>query len=229
LLRSQGKLWQNTAMTVAATADGDPVRRIDCDGTYYDAPSDAARPLLYSEGSGKWSLSFDGVDDTMAIPAAGNNTPAIAVGYRLSSSAGSGSGLIPSIVVLNGGMEVIITNSVGGSYLDVSFLYGNGSHTSSGFTAANSYAGGVWNRLCVSYAGGGVETPSNYAASLNGAEQTISAGGPFNFGDVGYFGSRGGGGGVTYFNGRTVGFVLSAATSAADRAALDTYLTALTP
>jgi hypothetical protein len=68
LLRSQGKLWQDTAMTVAATADGDPVRRIDCAGTYYDAPSDAARPLLYDEGSGKWSLSFDGVDDCLLSP-----------------------------------------------------------------------------------------------------------------------------------------------------------------
>jgi len=68
LLRSQGKLWQDTAMTVPATADGDPVRRIDCGGTYYDAPSDATRPLLYSEGGGKWSLSFDGVDDYFTTP-----------------------------------------------------------------------------------------------------------------------------------------------------------------
>ncbi len=67
LLRSQGKLWQDTAMTVPATADGDPVRRIDCGGTYYDAPSDAARPLLWDEGGGKWSLSFDGVDDCFAV------------------------------------------------------------------------------------------------------------------------------------------------------------------
>jgi len=64
-LRGLGKLWQDTAKTVVASADGDPVRVVVCGSTDYTAPSDAARPLLYSEGSGKWSLSFDGVDDVI--------------------------------------------------------------------------------------------------------------------------------------------------------------------
>jgi hypothetical protein len=55
-------------MTVPAIADGDPVRRIVCGTNYYDAPSDAARPLLWDEGGGKWSLSFDGVDDGVICP-----------------------------------------------------------------------------------------------------------------------------------------------------------------
>ena len=65
--RSAGLLWQNTAKTIAATADGDPVRVAVCPYTAveFTAPSDAARPLLYDEGSGKWSLSFDGVDDQL--------------------------------------------------------------------------------------------------------------------------------------------------------------------
>lgn len=66
--RLAGNLWQNAAKTVPATADGDPVRVAICPYTAleFTAPSDAARPLLFDEGGGKWSLSFDGVDDRMA-------------------------------------------------------------------------------------------------------------------------------------------------------------------
>ena len=69
LSRSSGLLWQNTAKTTPATADGDPVRVAVCPFTAveFTAPSDAARPLLWDEGSGKWSLSFDGVDDGLAL------------------------------------------------------------------------------------------------------------------------------------------------------------------
>lgn len=63
--RSRGLLWQNTAKTTPATADGDPVRVAVCPFTAveFTAPSDAARPLLWDEGGGKWSMFFDGVDD----------------------------------------------------------------------------------------------------------------------------------------------------------------------
>lgn len=68
--RSRGLLWQNTAKTVPATADGDPVRVAVCPYTAveFTAPSDAARPLLWDEGGGKWSLFHDGVDDGLAMP-----------------------------------------------------------------------------------------------------------------------------------------------------------------
>lgn len=64
-LRGSGKLWQDSAKTVPAVADEDPVRVAVCGTVDYAAPSDAARPLLFDEGEGKWSLSFDGVDDEM--------------------------------------------------------------------------------------------------------------------------------------------------------------------
>lgn len=69
LSRSSGLLWQNTAKTTPSTADGDPVRVAVCPFTAveFTAPSDAARPLLWDEGSGKWSLSFDGVDDQLQL------------------------------------------------------------------------------------------------------------------------------------------------------------------
>lgn len=76
--RAGGKLWQNTAKTTPATADGDPVRVAVCPYTAVEwtAVSDAARPLLWDEGGGKWSLSFDGVDDYLVatIPALTNCT-----------------------------------------------------------------------------------------------------------------------------------------------------------
>jgi len=67
---SQGGLWQDAGKTVPATEDGDPVRVATCPwtGQDYVAPSDSARPLLWDEGGGKWSLFFDGIDDRMAFP-----------------------------------------------------------------------------------------------------------------------------------------------------------------
>jgi len=72
-----GLLWQNTAETVPAVADGDPVRVAVCPytGVKFTAPSDAARPLLWEEGSGKWSLAFDGIDDYMLSSDAFASTP----------------------------------------------------------------------------------------------------------------------------------------------------------
>lgn len=69
LQRSSGLLWQDAGKTIAATEDGDPVRVATCPwtGEDYAAPSDAARPLLYDEGGGTWSLFFDGVDDYLEL------------------------------------------------------------------------------------------------------------------------------------------------------------------
>jgi hypothetical protein len=71
--RSQGTLWQDTAKTIPAVADGDPVRVASCDGVDWTAPSDAARPLLWDEGGGLWSFYFDGVDDCLI----GASTPSV--------------------------------------------------------------------------------------------------------------------------------------------------------
>lgn len=64
---SQGGLWQDAGKTVPATEDGDPVRVATCPwtGEDYVAPSDSARPLLWDEGGGKWSLALDGADDRL--------------------------------------------------------------------------------------------------------------------------------------------------------------------
>jgi hypothetical protein len=66
--------WQDTGATTAATADNDPVRRINDksgNSNNYTAPSDLARPLLRTGGNGQNSLgilSFDGSDDILIDP-----------------------------------------------------------------------------------------------------------------------------------------------------------------
>lgn len=68
--RAGGKLWQDSGKTIAASADGDPIRvRTDPYGTAdLTSPTDARRALLYAEAGGKWSESYDGVDDTDTTP-----------------------------------------------------------------------------------------------------------------------------------------------------------------
>ena len=63
-LRSIGALFQDLNEEIPAVDDLDPVRVIVCGSRRYTAPSDAARVLLWDEGDGEWSLSFDGADDT---------------------------------------------------------------------------------------------------------------------------------------------------------------------
>lgn len=71
LSRARGLLWQDASKTVPAVAADDPVRVAVCPFTAaeFTAPSDAARPLLKTDGAGKWWLQSDGVDDRMSASA----------------------------------------------------------------------------------------------------------------------------------------------------------------
>ena len=64
LSRTQGKLWQDSAKTVPATAAGDPVRVATCPflGVDYTAPSDAARQAAAHglTGAGRPPFAFRG-------------------------------------------------------------------------------------------------------------------------------------------------------------------------
>lgn len=93
-----GLLWQNTAKTVPATADGDPVRVAVCPYTAveFTAPSDAARPLLWDEGGGLWSLAFDGVDDYLSASVSWTGTSG-SLGVRFTRSSGT---LVPLVQTL---------------------------------------------------------------------------------------------------------------------------------
>lgn len=97
LLPGRAVLWQDAGKTTRAAADGDPVRVAVCpySGAEWTAPSDATRPLLYSEGGGLWSLSFDGADDTLAatVPSTSVRTAAFAVSYGPANWVGYPTGL----------------------------------------------------------------------------------------------------------------------------------------
>ncbi len=63
-------MWQDSAMTVQADTNGDPVRVIEDksgNGYHLEAPSDSQRPILTLSG-GLWSLDFDGSNDYMDSP-----------------------------------------------------------------------------------------------------------------------------------------------------------------
>jgi hypothetical protein len=79
--------WQNSNATTAATADTDPVRRINDksgNGNNYIADSDSARPQLRTGGNGQNSLpvlSFDGTDDVLRDTTSSNAFANIGYAY----------------------------------------------------------------------------------------------------------------------------------------------------
>ena len=62
-MRSAGRLWQDTAKTIPATANGDPVKVFTTAAGDHVSPADASRGILTSEAGGKWSILNDGSDD----------------------------------------------------------------------------------------------------------------------------------------------------------------------
>lgn len=77
-----GKIWQDTAGTVAATADGDPVGRVDDlsgAGRHLLQSTAAARPVLRIS-AGKYWLEFDGVDDRLRVTWTAISQPVTRIG-----------------------------------------------------------------------------------------------------------------------------------------------------
>ncbi|MDY3555295.1 hypothetical protein R5W24_004436 [Gemmata sp. JC717] len=95
-MRARGKLWQDLACTIPATEDGDPVRVAVWDFgplgvVLWVAPSDNARPVLWDEGGGLWSLWFDGIDDqfTLSTNVSHTGTQVMTHGLRATLPAGT--------------------------------------------------------------------------------------------------------------------------------------------
>ncbi len=66
--RAEGRLWQDAAMTIPATAADDPVGAVeDFSGNGYHLVqgSSTARPLLKQDVGGSWHLDFDGLNDVL--------------------------------------------------------------------------------------------------------------------------------------------------------------------
>jgi len=68
-MRSSGSLWQNSTKTLQATASGDPVRVAVTAAGDWTAPTDAARMTLTNVSGSKWALYADGIDDALVAPA----------------------------------------------------------------------------------------------------------------------------------------------------------------
>lgn len=225
LQRSLGLLWQDTGKTVAATADGDPVRVVTCPwtGEDYTAPSDAARPLLYDEGDGKWSLSFDGVDDrigcgTFNLAATGSPfTVSVAYlgldansrgaiwkdGNNGSTGFGMGFG--------SGNMDDLGVYILGLAE-SLAWLFPNLFHVLSGVATAKYTAA----QLLTMYRDGTAGSTTFASRTFNAATDGVSVGGYAT--------------GGRYVSGRVAGVVpVGSALSDADRELVESYLAALMP
>lgn len=190
-LRAAGRLWQDLAETTGATAGTNPIRRAKAGASNYDAPNDAARPLLASSGA-TWGAQFDAADDALAGPSVagfvGNAPLTLAAAVRvLSFPAGF------AIIVACGdgpgfGHELPLIGLLPGGVVFGEWGSGTGRVTASGFTAPCSLRiiyryDGSYSRLRVN----GVDaTPVAYS-SANGA------GGPCQIGRLGV--------GAGYFHG----------------------------
>lgn len=65
---ASGTVWQDTAGTAPATADGDPVARVDDQSGHANhllQATSGERPLLKILSGGRRALRFDGTDDTL--------------------------------------------------------------------------------------------------------------------------------------------------------------------
>lgn len=207
-----GLLWQDTAKTIAATADGDPVRVAVCPYTAveFTAPSDAARPLLWDETAGKWGLFNDGVDDYYTFPTvtfAGQWT----VYAAWSDQPASPSNLI--LVAGAGGTGVL--GWIGGATFYALNAAGSGPDVSSSRTAGTLIARVRRDAL-----------NDVYLRLGSGAEVLVgNRTGDFAFDRT----ERNGVGQVSASNRRAAVLLIDDAVSAADDAALMDYLAALTP
>lgn len=208
---AQGKLWQNTAKTTPATADGDPVRVAVCPFTAveFTAPSDAARPLLWDEGGGKWSLSYDGVDDTLTRAALGQTTSFI-LASRSRAAATAAFQMVLSSIASAIEWELRYNQTVGAGQLAFDSSSVTGVAANAVYTTMLAYRDGGPNGF---FRQDGVDRGSAVMPAREGTGAV-------------FVGSRGGS--SSRLGGRVAGAVWTTnAGSSADRSSLETYLGAL--
>ena len=214
---SQGGLWQDAGKTVPATEDGDPVRVATCPwtGEDYVAPSDSARPLLWDDGGGKWSLALDGADDQMVCASA---WPAAAMSCVLRVLTDAGTAPWPVLIggavsgtlglAVAAGTLYVFNQGVAGAVLSPAVDFSSDAyHTASWWSAVGGSAGDITARVD----GGATGTATPPAAPATGAAVRFG-----RDGDSGAF-----------VSGRYAGFALYAADHSSDLALLEPYFTAL--
>jgi hypothetical protein len=113
-------MFQDTAGTTPVTAVGQTVARINDKsgrGNHFTQSSASLRPLLQVDGSGKYYLDFDGVDDEMesASITPGTNKLQVFAGVRKNSDASIGSitGNRTGATAPDGFFEMLAPNAAG--------------------------------------------------------------------------------------------------------------------
>jgi hypothetical protein len=210
--RGLGTLWQDTAKTIAAVVDGDPVRVAVCDGVDWTAPTDAARPLLWDEGGGLWSFYFDGVDDCLVNATVPGVQP-VTLGVRCQTvyTGDHTYGRISDAAAeINGRF---LTHNAHPGVQQIQMHAGATLQTATGVVA-----GDEWRTVVAVYAGASSVLRVSGLSEITGAAGTNTATGLI----------IGGAPGGNYYGGRVAGFVAASATVViADRDQMESYLTAL--
>jgi hypothetical protein len=209
--RALGRLYQDAAKTLLATADGHPVRVATCPytGQDYTAPSDAARPVLRTDGAaGHWWLAFDGVDDAMAGPTGTNLTGDSTFCVRAAQTVNQN----PSRLLNSPDANALFVFRRSGN---ASLFVGSLVFSAALITDASPHTG-----TCSKLFGG------NWSVWIDGAAQTVSAvandWGRVNIGNAGV--------NPEPFTGNVYGLVVSKSMmSDADRIALEAQLAGLSP
>lgn len=215
-LRSGGRLWQDTAETLAATAATNPIRRAKPAASNYDAPSDASRPLLTQSGAA-WGAQFDGADDGLVGPSVagfvGNAPLTFAAAVRVLSFPASFSIIVGGNDSAGMGHALPLIGLLPGGVVMGEWGSGAGRITASGFSAPCDLRiiyryDGSYSRLRVN----GVDIAPVAYSSANGV------GGPSQVGRLGNFG-------VGYFHGIIYSLPLyTGSLSDTDTGRLDAYL-----
>lgn len=148
LSRSSGRLWQDFAKTVPATAADHAVAVAVCPytGAEYTAPNNGGRLLLKSDGAGGWRVEADGADDYLEAPlgatinASGCEFQAAVVGPVPRPAAGTVSTATVSVTLFATGRA---NDDTGVHWQDPRYLlYGGVGHGVTGYTLAGDT--GVW-------------------------------------------------------------------------------------
>lgn len=176
-----GRIWQDTAGTVAATTAGHPVARIDArQGSNFTQSTSSLQPYLTPLGNG-WAVRSDDIDDNLgssATFAAGAKTLAtIFEIFSAPTSTGSETilrlGATPQqILVRHSGLSA---SSAKGWHVAVDRTSTTAACIQAS-TGAALLANGI-HTLAVRYDGGGTASAAAYRIWLDGVEVTTATGG----------------------------------------------------
>ena len=223
-------MYQDAAGTIPVTGVGQPVGKIldkSGRGNHATQSTTATRPTLQQE-SGKYYLSFDGVDDSLVtgnINFTATDKMTVMAGLRKLRDSPIGTVAELSIDPLANNGTFLMTAPAGGGN---TFLFGSGGTTLHyGYTPS----GGVFAApLTVVESGIGDIAGDVAKLRINGAQVASSAGdqGTGNYGNFPlYIGRRGGT--TTPFNGRLYGLVVRGAlSSTAEITSAESYMNTFT-